>query len=365
MRYEKIACIVNKSGLDVYRTIEYFSEFSLDFYLYIFPNSKINNPAIFRHYHQGILKKEKECCLYKGKNKIIIYILQFIYYLYFLKKFKIKKTYIVVVDLQFLFFNSIIRLFNKNKLVFWIGDAFPNRYESLLIYLVDSLGRFYMNNLEHVFFSSPNLKKLYLNNYASNKEKKVITLGIKNLLLNRNPELNLFGFIGYLRKGQGIELIFEVLKKNKKFVFEIIGDGEYKNDLEELTKKYNIQKQVKFFGYLDYKKLIDISSRWKIALAPYFPSKDNYTYYADPGKIKLYLELELPIIMTRITYIAQEIETQMAGEIVTYDPINISDAIKKIQNNYDIYSNGVKKLKNNYFYKKVFQDGFQSLEQQI
>lgn len=365
MRYKRIAIITNKSCLDIYRTIEYFSEFSLDFYLYIFPNSINNNPAIFRRYHKGVLKNEEELFVYKGKNKIIIYIFQYIYYLFFLNKFKIKKTYIVITDVQFAFFNSIIRFLTGNKLVFWVGDGFPNRYASFLIYIADLLSRFYIHKLKYVFFASPNLNKLYLKNYTSNREKKVITLGIKNLSLNRKPELNLFGFIGNLRMGQGLELIFEVLRKNKDYVFEIIGDGEYKKNLQELADKYNIEKQVKFFGYLDHSKVIEITSKWKIALAIYLPSTDNYTYYADPGKIKLYLELEVPIIMTDITYLAEEIKISKSGEIVNYDSDSIILGINKIQGDYDVYTSGVKKMKDQYYYKKIYKEGFSALEKQI
>lgn len=365
MRYQRITCITNENSLEIFRTKEYFTEFSLDFYLYIFPNSEHNCPAVFRHYHQGKLKKEEKSFLYKGKNRIIMFIFQYIYYLIFLKKLKIKKTYIIVADLHFVFFNSIVKFFTGNRLVFWIGDGLPDKYKSLPIYIFDRLTNFYINSLKYVFFSSPNLRKLYLKNYQSNDDKKVITLGIKNFPVNRQPVPNLFGFIGNLRKEQGLELIIEVLKKNKNYYFEVVGKGEYGEILKKMAKENNVDNQISFLGYLEYQKIIDISSRWEAALAAYDPSSKNYTYYADPGKIKLYIELEVPIIMTDITYLAEEIKDSRSGEIVNYNTDGIVSGIDKIQNDYNVYIVGIKKMKDKYFYKKIYKEGFSVLEEQI
>ena len=43
----------------------------------------------------------------------------------------------------------------------------------------------------------------------------------------------------------------------------------------------------------------------------------------------------------------------------------LNEAIEKIQNNYDIYTNGVKKLKSDYYYKNVYKNGFSALEKQL
>jgi len=365
VRYQKVACITNENSLEIFKTIEYFTEFSLDFFLYIFPNSEHNCPAVFRHYHQGELVEEKTCFLYKGKSRAIMFLVQFIYYIIFLRELKIKKTYIIVADLHFVFLNSIIRFFSGNRLVFWIGDGFPDRHKSLPIYILDRLINFYINNLKYVFFSCPNLKRLYLKDYQSNSDKKVITLGIRNLPINRRPVPNLFGFIGNLRKEQGLELIIEVLKKNKNYHFEVVGKGGYGETLKKLARENNVDRQVSFLGYLEYQKIIDTSARWEVAFAVYDPSSANYTYYADPGKIKLYIELEVPIIMTDITYLAEEIKNLRSGEIVKYDSDSIISSINKIQRNRSVYVSGIKKIKDRYFYKKIYKEGFSDLEKQL
>lgn len=365
MRYQKIACVINDSAAEIFKVVEYFSEFSEDFYSYVYPDPGKTTPAVFRYYHKGKLIWEKKYSWYKGKNKVIIHLVQYFYFLFFLKKLRVRKSYIVVHSVHFVFFNSLVTLFTRNKPVLWIGDGSANIPKSFLIYFLDRLGRFYINKLEYVYFASPKSRDQLLKNAELAKNKKFIPLGVSNIPAEKHQHPNLFGFIGNLREGLGLELVLDTARKNKNFYLEIVGDGKYRNNLEKLAKEYEIGNRIKFLGYLEYSQMIKAASEWQLAFATYFPSDKNYTYYADPGKVKLYMELELPIIMTDITYIAKEIKDFKAGEIVKYESADVALAIDKIQSNYPDYLHGIRRLKKHYFYKDVYKEGFSALEKRL
>ncbi len=365
MRYQKIACAINDLAADFFKLIEYFSEFSEDFYLYVYPERGKTTPAVFRHYHEGKLIWEKKYSWYQGKNKVIILGVQYFYFLYFLKKLRIRKTYFIIHELHFAFFNSLVTLFTKNKPVLWLGDGCPNRYQSLSILFLDYLSRFYIHRAEHIYFASSKNNHLSWNGFQSIKDKLVIPLGVSDAPALKNQISNLFGFIGNLREGLGLELIFDTARVKKNFHLEIVGDGKYRKDLEKLAKEYELGERVKFLGYLEYPQMMKTASRWQLAFATYFPSNTNYTYYADPGKVKLYMELELPVIMTDITYIVKEIQYFKAGEIVKYKSADVVSAIDKIQGNYPDYLQGIRKLKKQYFYKDIYKEGFSALEKRL
>ena len=73
-----------------------------------------------------------------------------------------------------------------------------------------------------------------------------------------------------------------------------------------------------------------------IAVATYKPEKKqlyNFTYYADPTKLKDYLSAGLPLILTDISYNSLEIATKKCGILVQYDKNDIAKAIVKILTN--------------------------------
>ena len=366
MRYQRIACVINDLAADFFKLVEYFSEFSEDFYLYVYPERGKTTPAVFKHYHKGKLIWKKNYSWYKGKNKAIICLVQYLYFLYFLKKLRVRKTYFIVHEIHFIFFNSLVTFFTKNKPVLWAGDGCPDPRQSFFIRLLYQLSRFYMRRVKYVYFTSPKNDSLLLERFQSgDKNKWVIPLGVTDIPADRLPFPNRFGFIGNLREGLGLGLILEAARENRNFYLEIVGDGKYRNDLEKLVKEYEIGEQVKFLGYLEYPQMMKTASRWQLAFATYFPSPKNHTYYADPGKVKLYMELEIPVIMTDITYIAEEVKDLKAGEIVKYDSADIALAVDKIQSNYQDYMDGIRKLKKQYFYKELYKQGFSTLEKRL
>lgn len=150
-------------------------------------------------------------------------------------------------------------------------------------------------------------------------------------------------FMGHLLKKQGVQMVIEALplikKKIPAILLLIIGSGEYEYTLKEQVKRMKLEKQVIFTGWIGDRKVIDtIISESAIAIATYMPEKErlyNFTYYADPTKIKDYLGAGLPIILTNISYNAKTIAKMKCGILVNYDKTEIAGAILSLLNNED------------------------------
>ncbi len=139
-------------------------------------------------------------------------------------------------------------------------------------------------------------------------------------------------FLSHLREGQGIELILEVmpelLEKVPAVRLLVIGTGPLENYFREEVKNRGLSNNVLFFGYIeDHSKIEEIVSKCGIGLAPYVPDANSFTWYADPGKPKVYLGCGVPIIITKVPEVAMEIQRSSAGIVIHYDKNELINAI--------------------------------------
>lgn len=143
-------------------------------------------------------------------------------------------------------------------------------------------------------------------------------------------------YMGGLLKTKGAELFIpiaeELLRRKKKFKFVIIGGGEYGSELKEEIKRRKWSRYMEVLGYIeDHDRVQDIISRCGVALAPYYPEdKNNFSYYADAGKLKTYLGCGIPIVLTDVPPFGKTLVKKGAGLFAKYDPIDIADKIAKV-----------------------------------
>ncbi len=70
-----------------------------------------------------------------------------------------------------------------------------------------------------------------------------------------------------------------------------------------------------------------------VAVAMYQKETDTFTYYADPTKLKTYLAIGLPVLLTDVPYNAEDIVAHECGKIVRYDAEDIAIAIIEMLEN--------------------------------
>lgn len=175
-----------------------------------------------------------------------------------------------------------------------------------------------------------------------------------------NYDKNKIVYFGGIIKNKGSELFVPIVKSliNKGFnniKFEIIGDG----DLEYLKNKIkinNLENQIDVLGRIESQEEINnILLKCGVAIAPYYPeNKNNYSYYADPGKIKTYFGCGLPIVITDVPPIAKDIEGTKSGLIANYEANDFADKILMILENYEFYRNNSIKFGRSFDWNNIF-----------
>lgn len=195
----------------------------------------------------------------------------------------------------------------------------------------------------------------------------------------RNKEINIktidqiqyynLAFIGGLRESTGIQFAIsalpELIKKYPRIKIIIIGGGNYRKNLEELTKELGVSKNVEFLGMIaSHKKVVKILTKCSIGLAPYAPVENSISFRSDPGKIRLYLACGLPVVTTKIATSGKILVDNKAGLISHYNETGLSKAISYLlsnKNRYLKYRNEAIRLSNKYDLDSILNLAFKQL----
>jgi glycosyltransferase involved in cell wall biosynthesis len=113
-----------------------------------------------------------------------------------------------------------------------------------------------------------------------------------------------------------VDMAAELRNMGEKFKLILIASGSTEN-LRKKVKDLNLEEFVQFQplipSSIDLEKFV---SKCGVGLAPYDPYlNDNFSKFADPGKIKNYIGCGLPVLTTVVPPIAREIESTGAGKI--------------------------------------------------
>lgn len=336
---------------------DYFLENTENFFYFSHAPGFNPSPCVFEVYRNGVKQSAREFFLYKGKNIKLQYLFYYFYYLYIAIFLLPKKVVIINVNPVFCWFNSLISFLKKHTTIFWIYDHFPTTKRFDLYNFFDE---YYNKHLQYVLYLGPALQEYY-----GSRSKKgtlyyrdMLIFGQKKAEYLRSERARVLGFLGHLKQYQGVDLIFDALKNNQDLFFEIIGDGPQKEYLQQKAHLMGVSERVIFYGFIPQENIADIIKNWQIGLAPYEPVKENFTNFAHPGKVVLYLQYGLPVIMTKVSHMQKKIVDYKMGEIVDFDTRSLLDAIKLIRENYSNYLQGVQKFNDDYEYQKYYDNKF-------
>lgn len=169
-------------------------------------------------------------------------------------------------------------------------------------------------------------------------------------------------YMGSLLKKQGIQLVILslpfLINKIPNIKLTILGKGPYETELKKLVAKLKIENYVDFLGYIaSHKSMENRIAKAGLAIALYDKKYDEFSYYADPGKIKNYLGAGVPVIMTDVPFIAQEIEEAKCGLIVPYQKEKVIKVLSKYfsdKNMMENYRNNALQFAKNYEWDSIF-----------
>ncbi|PSB01507.1 glycosyltransferase [Merismopedia glauca] len=124
---------------------------------------------------------------------------------------------------------------------------------------------------------------------------------------------------GRLVEKKGIEYAIRAVAKQAKITpnieYNIIGDGELKEKLQQLIEKLNISNIVKILGWKNQRELIEILDRSHIFIAPSIAAK-NGDRDAPINVLKEAMAMGLPVISTYHGGIPELVEDGVSGFLV-------------------------------------------------
>jgi glycosyltransferase involved in cell wall biosynthesis len=176
-------------------------------------------------------------------------------------------------------------------------------------------------------------------------------------------------YMGHLREGQGLELIFEslpdIFRMWPSVSLVVVGAGPLEHKLRAMAEELSCQSRVQFTGFVeDHRVLEELLSQGGVGLALYEPTRDSFTWYADPSKPKQYMACGLPIIITKVPAISQLVRSQEAGIVIEYSKPAFISALRYLFEDFATYSilrgNAIQ-LASRYDWNAIFADALAKL----
>ncbi|KKR72893.1 hypothetical protein A3A55_03280 [Candidatus Roizmanbacteria bacterium RIFCSPLOWO2_01_FULL_40_14] len=235
-----------------------------------------------------------------------------------------------------------------NTIIFYCIDYVPVRFSNRVVNAVyHMLDKWAVTQSDATWNLSPRMaegrKKRWHKDFNN---QHVVPHGvhfkrIKRLAFSKINKTELL-YMGTLLEKQGIQLALQslpaVIKKIPTISLTIIGDGPYKEKLITLTKKLHLENFVSFLGYMpNHEEMENRIAQSTVALALYDreADKNDFTYYADPGKIRNYLGAGVPVIMTDTAYIAEEIKKASCGFVISYSEKELTQTLVSFLGNQE------------------------------
>lgn len=287
-------------------------------------------------------------------------------------KFKIRPQIFLAPNAFLIFIGIILRTLSlTDKVIFWVWDYYPvpekGFYLKLYYRAYWALDSWCTRHANFVWYLNQRLmdirKRLGI---ALDMNKSSITpLGIDVVDVSSLPQVrnNILGFLGVLKKNQGLELLLgslsELAAAIPEIKIEIIGSGPDEEYFKKLAEKHPQGHRVTFYGFIDdEQKTKKIVAAWAAAVALYIPIEKNLSIYTDPAKVKFYLGCGTPVIMTGIPLLAEEIHKKEAGLVIDYSTNQLVSAVVKIFTDNQKYRENARRLTQEYNYQKIYDNSF-------
>lgn len=287
-------------------------------------------------------------CWWKRPFFVFSYIVSFLSVI--LSVLYLRKKYDLVIGIGgFPMFSAMIlkKIHIAKSLVYYCIDYFmlPScfNFDYLIIKLLTKIDAQSIKDSDFVWHISPYIAdaREKITGIKKDSYKSLnVPLGFSSSLLRSSEfdkvDKKTLVFVGSSGQFHGLELILEALPLVVKTIpdikFKILGVGPW-DDFKKLVKDSNLEKYFIFRGFIEgVNELFDEVSLCACGLALYAQVPDNPAIYADPGKPKLYAFCGLPVIITKLPYVAREIEVSKAGCAISCTKDELSNAILSILN---------------------------------
>jgi glycosyltransferase involved in cell wall biosynthesis len=339
------------------------------------PTSSLNY-STYKTYVNGFLRRITQYRTFKS-SEVISYMQHFILTLYILLSVRKKINIYIGIDNLNAFAGILLKAFGLiDKVIFYVIDYTPVRFENKFFnFLYQALDVICAKYTDYVWSVSKRIANLWKILGIEDWKNIVVPIGVElrevKSIPKDNVRRNILVYAGHLTKSKGVQLAIEAMEEiTKKFPgirLEIIGTGPFEGELKEMVKRKKLEEWVKFLGRMEHDKLMQYLPACGIALATYEPDPNSITYYADPTKPKEYLACGLPVIITKVPWIAKEIEKVPMGIAINYNKYELISAITKLLSDESFYKrcreNAVE-FASKLDWNKIFSEAFTKIQRE-
>lgn len=345
---------------------KYFAAHTKKLVVFVLTSRFDPNGNLLRIYIKGTKVSEKKIKLLTT-NIFLYYFLWYVNYLLIILKYFNRKEKIIVISWHPI---SFFGMFLQKKLrkidyVFWNGDYFPPVKLSLILY--EKLKKHYNSKVKYAIYQSDLINEKMNDKIMNTPYRKTLPWGIIPRNIKRSSNIKKFTllFVGVVRESQGLEFLFEFLKKHSEYSLKILGvcTPELYKKYSKVIKNNKIINQIYFPNrFISDKELEEASKSCQVGIAVYDMDWRNATYYTDPGKVKTYASLGLPIVMTDVSAIVPYIKKFGCGRIIKKNYPDLEEALLDIKKHYKSYLAGLKKFNKHFYYETYYKSRFRFLE---
>lgn len=347
-------------------TMEYFIQHTRKLVIFIVMPRGNNLANILRIYIEGKMTEERNV---RSSTHIAMYYLLWLWYhnIFLIKYFSRHERVIVLTGHPIAFMGmSVMRLIRNVRYAYWIGDYFPPVHWSLVLF--EKLKKFYHSRVTYTYYLSDRLNALYNGSILTQPNKCTVMWGVQPFMGLHQAPLKTYRllFVGVIRPSQGIEDLLLFLKRSPSVYLSILGSCElplYKRYMSRIDE-YGITRRVYFpNAFIDDIKLRTLAQTHHVGIALYEKGMHTATYYTDPGKVKTYIELGLPVVMTDTSAISSYVKQFGAG-IVVKDESDLPSALDTVKQKYPAFQKGLRAFGESFEYEQYYRHAFKALEQQ-
>lgn len=248
----------------------------------------------------------------------------------------------------------------------WTEKRFKNRFYNAIYHFVD---RYAVRHSDYVWNISKRIVKIREEEGLIKERNILVPAGVNLREIKRVPMEQVnpkkIVFLGALEKTKGIELVIDtwpkILKKIPDAELIVIGKTPTGAGIRPYEERLKRMKNVRLIGVLSHKEVLRTLPKYGVGLAPYSPDVESISRFSDPSRVKDYLACGLPVIITSVPEIAQEIKKEKAGEIIEYNEQELALALLKITKNIESfgkYKEGANRLGAKYDWQDIFSTAF-------
>lgn len=269
--------------------------------------------------------------------------------------------------------NILKRLGLIQRIVFWVWDYYPPLHPNKIVVFMRWLYWQFdkaASTTGRVVFLNNKLEELRkdIGVLPKNSRHAIVGIGTNPRSIKR-PSIKhplTLGFIGVLKKSQGLDLVFDAAEDlTRRFPgirLLVLGSGP--DELYFRKRAAVSSLSTSFQGLLPIRdpETAKLIARIDIGLALYVPDESNVSYYGDPAKIKDYLSFGIPVITTNVFIFSEEIKKMHAGVVEPYyNSAKLIQAISKIQHSNQKYRMRSFRLATKYYYHRIYPTIFKTI----